>query len=118
MSSIRGKLAENVEDHVVLSPVGPVRAILMISPGTESSYPHHPPIINMNVFLSHLFSEEGEDVIFQLQHGQQNDCKAVDVASLIVTVTSNDLRRDVEQRAHLLPTRPPGQEKLEKKREK
>ena len=39
MSSVRGKLADHVADHVVLSPEG---VDLMTSPGTESSYPHPP----------------------------------------------------------------------------
>ena len=41
MSWIRGKLADHVGDHVVLPPEG---AVLVISPGTESSYPR-PPIV-------------------------------------------------------------------------
>ena len=36
---IRGKLADHVEDHVVLSPEG---VVLVTSPGTESSYPRPP----------------------------------------------------------------------------
>ena len=39
MTSIRGKLADNVGDHVVLSPEG---AVLVTSPGTEQSYPRPP----------------------------------------------------------------------------
>ena len=42
MSRIRGKLADYVGDHVVLSPEG---VILVTSPGTESSYPRPPPIV-------------------------------------------------------------------------
>ena len=42
MSSIRGKLADHVRYHVVLSPEG---VILVTFPGTESSYPPPPPII-------------------------------------------------------------------------
>ena len=41
MSSIRGKLADLVGDHVDLSPEG---AVLVTSMGTESSYPP-PPIV-------------------------------------------------------------------------
>ena len=36
MGRIRGKLADHVGDHVVLSPEG---VVLVTSPGTESSYP-------------------------------------------------------------------------------
>ena len=39
MSSIRGKLADHVGDHVVLSLEG---VVLVTSPGTESSYPRPP----------------------------------------------------------------------------
>ena len=39
MSSIRGKLANPVGDHVALSPEG---VVLVTSPGTESSYPRPP----------------------------------------------------------------------------
>ena len=39
ISWIRGKLADNVGDHVVLSPE---RVVLVTSPGTESSYPRPP----------------------------------------------------------------------------
>ena len=40
-SSICSKLANNVGDHVVLSPVG---AVLVLSPGTEScGIPPYPP---------------------------------------------------------------------------
>ena len=42
MSSIRGKLADHVGDHVVLSPEG---VGLVTSPGTESSYPRSSPIV-------------------------------------------------------------------------
>ena len=42
MSWIRGKLADHVGDHVVLSPEG---VVLVTSPGTESSYPRLPPIV-------------------------------------------------------------------------
>ena len=42
MSSIRGKLADNVEDHLVLSPEG---VVLVTSPGTDSSYPPPPPVV-------------------------------------------------------------------------
>ena len=39
MSLIRGKLADHVGGHVVLSPE---EGILVTSPGTESSYPRPP----------------------------------------------------------------------------
>ena len=39
MKSIRGKLADHVGDHAVLSPEW---AVLVTSPGTESSYPRPP----------------------------------------------------------------------------
>ena len=42
-SWIRGKLADHVRDHVVLSPEG---AVLVTSPGTESSYPRPPQSLN------------------------------------------------------------------------
>ena len=41
MSWIRGKLADHVEDPIVLSPE---RVVLVTSPETESSYPP-PPIV-------------------------------------------------------------------------
>ena len=41
-SCIRGKLADHIEDPVALSPEG---VILVTSPGTESSYPRPPPIV-------------------------------------------------------------------------
>ena len=47
MSSIRGKLADRVGDHVVVSPEG---AVLVTSPGTESSYPR--PLQSLNNSLS------------------------------------------------------------------
>ena len=40
MSSIRGKLADHVGDHVVQSPEG---VVLMTSPETKLSYPRPPP---------------------------------------------------------------------------
>ena len=43
MSSVRGKLANHVGNHVVLSPEG---AILVTSTGTESSYPRPPQSLN------------------------------------------------------------------------
>ena len=39
MSQIPGKLADHIGDHVVLSPEG---VVLVIYPGTESSYPRPP----------------------------------------------------------------------------
>ena len=43
MSWIRGKLADHVGDHVVLSPE---EGVLVTSPGTESSYPRPPQSLN------------------------------------------------------------------------
>ena len=43
MSWIRGKLADHVGDHVVLSPE---KCVLVTSPGTESSYPRLPQSLN------------------------------------------------------------------------
>ena len=43
MRKIWGKLADHVEDHVVLSPEG---AVLVTSLGTESSYPRPPQSLN------------------------------------------------------------------------
>ena len=43
ISLIRGKLADHVGDHVVLSPEG---AVLVTSTGTESSYPRPPQSLN------------------------------------------------------------------------
>ena len=43
MQWIRGKLANHVRDHVVLSPEG---AVLVTSPGTKSSYPCSPQSLN------------------------------------------------------------------------
>ena len=49
MISIRGKLADHVGDHVVISPEG---AVLVTSPGTESSYPRPPQSLNNSTALS------------------------------------------------------------------
>ena len=43
MSWIRGKLADHVGDHVVLSPE---EGVFVTSPGTESSYPRLPQSLN------------------------------------------------------------------------
>ena len=43
MSSIRGKLADHLEDHVVLSPEG---TVLATSTGMESLYPRPPQSLN------------------------------------------------------------------------
>ena len=43
MSCFRGKLADYVGDHLVLSPEG---VVLVTSPGTESSYPRLPQSLN------------------------------------------------------------------------
>ena len=43
MSSIRGKLADHLGDHVILSPEG---TVLATSTGTESLYPHPPQSLN------------------------------------------------------------------------
>ena len=54
MISIRGKLADHVGDHVVLFPEG---AVLVTSPGKESSYPRPPQSLNdsdMNDLSSRL----------------------------------------------------------------
>ena len=48
ISSNRGELADHVGDHVVLSPEG---AVLVTYPGTESSYPRPPPIVERLVCL-------------------------------------------------------------------
>ena len=47
MSSVRGKLANHVEDHVVLSPEG---VVLVTSTGTESSYPRPPQSLNNSLY--------------------------------------------------------------------
>ena len=49
MSSVRGKLANHVEDHVVLSPEG---VVLVTSTGTESSYPRPPQSLNNSYILA------------------------------------------------------------------
>ena len=46
MSGIRGKLADHLGDHVVLSPEG---ADLVTTPGTKSSYPRPPQSLNRSV---------------------------------------------------------------------
>ena len=43
MSWIRGKIADHVGDHVVLSPE---EGVLVTSPGTEMSYPRPPQSLN------------------------------------------------------------------------
>ena len=43
MQWIWGKLADHVGDHVVSSPEG---AVLVTSPGTKSSYPRPPQLLN------------------------------------------------------------------------
>ena len=47
MSSIRGKLADHVEDHAVLSPEG---AVLVTSLGTELSYPRPPQSLKDSLY--------------------------------------------------------------------
>ena len=57
ISSIRSNLADHVVgDHVVLFPEG---VVLVTSPGTESSYPRPPPIVETldNVVISLLIIE-------------------------------------------------------------
>ena len=49
MSSIRGKLADHGEDHVVLSPEG---VVLVTSSGTESSYPRPPQLLKHSTKFS------------------------------------------------------------------
>ena len=60
MRRIRGNLADHIEGHAVLSPEG---AVLMITPGTESSYPRPPQSLNDSasvaldlVFMPGLYS--------------------------------------------------------------
>ena len=50
MSSIRGKLADHLGDHVVLSPEG---TVLATSTGTESLYPHPPQSLNNSCHSPH-----------------------------------------------------------------
>ena len=51
VSSIRGKLADHVGIHVVLSPEG---AVLVTSTGTESSYPRPPQSLNNSLTLTYF----------------------------------------------------------------
>ena len=51
MSSLRGKLANHVGDHVVLSPEG---AVLVTSAGTESSYPRPHQSLNNSLAVEAL----------------------------------------------------------------
>ena len=51
MSSVRGKLADHVGDHIVLYPEG---AVLVTSTGTESSYPRPPQSLNTSRAPSRL----------------------------------------------------------------
>ena len=53
MSWIRGKLADHVGDHVLLSPE---EAVLVTSPGPESSYPRPSQSLN-NSFMPPVFRE-------------------------------------------------------------
>ena len=55
MISIWGKLADYVGDHVVLSLEG---AVLVTSPGTESSY-HRPPIVEQLKTQTEMANAEG-----------------------------------------------------------
>ena len=48
MRLVRGKLADHVGDHVVLSPEG---AVLVTSPGTKSSYPRPPQSLNPSIYM-------------------------------------------------------------------
>ena len=51
MKYIRGKLADHVWDHVVLSPEG---VVLVPSPGTKSSYPRSPQSLKHSVAVRKL----------------------------------------------------------------
>ena len=53
MRLVRGKLADHVGDHVVLSPEG---AVLVTSPGTKSSYPRPPQSLRHWVVFSFFFT--------------------------------------------------------------
>ena len=63
MSWIRGKLANHVGDHVVLSPE---EGVLVTSPGTESSYPRLPQSLN---------NSRGFLVIVVVSHIQRIGCQ-------------------------------------------
>ena len=54
MSWIRGKLADHVGDHVVLSPE---EGVLVTSPGTESSYPRPSQSLKNYIVLIHSSPE-------------------------------------------------------------
>ena len=52
MSSVQGKLADHVEDHVVLPPK---EVVLVTYPGTESSYPR--PSQSLKYFVASQITE-------------------------------------------------------------
>ena len=66
---IRGKLADNVGDHVVLSPEG---AVLVTYPGTESSYPRPPQSLNKGVTAD----SEYQLLAYHFTRGAAAACKA------------------------------------------
>ena len=65
-SSIGSKLANHVEDHVVLIPLG---AVLVISPGTESSNPPTPQSSNDSQIEKNAFESPPGSVRFLLRRG-------------------------------------------------
>ena len=69
MSWIRGKLADHVGGHVVLSPEG---AVLVTSPGTESSYSRSPHSLNDSVNEIFLTKKKMPDEIHRLTNHSQH----------------------------------------------
>ena len=72
ISSIRGKLADHVGDHAVLSPEG---AILVTSTGTESSCPRPPPIVE-TLRTCHPLPERGSLQRGRVRMGRARQVKA------------------------------------------
>ena len=58
---IRGKLADHVEDHAVLSPKG---LFLVTSPGTESSYPRSPQSLKHRKLIGVKTTSSGTNYSF------------------------------------------------------
>ena len=80
MSWIRGKLADHVGDHVVLSPE---EGVLVTSPETESSYPRLPQSLN-NSFTTRFDPPNGGSMILMTETSDQTRQKEHTLSTCIV----------------------------------